>query len=238
MEDRFGACVAFTQREEGGYVADPRDPGNWSGGRVGYGQLIGSNMGVGAAALLAWMGTDSGLSAVLMRDLPVSTYEDIARKNYWIPLGCGRLPAGLDLMVFDFGWNRGVPTSLDLLRRCSDVMMDDADRIGTEKPGSQATLGSLLHRLPPADVALVQRRLRVHEDGVVGPATLAALTAQESLGPLIAILAIHAGQIASYRRLNNFKIYGAGWLARTERRRNEALSVLGEKVDAFEPRIG
>ena len=43
----------FVVREEGGYSSDSRDGGNWSSGRVGVGTLIGSNMGVGAPALIA-----------------------------------------------------------------------------------------------------------------------------------------------------------------------------------------
>jgi lysozyme family protein len=29
MADRFDACLAFTLREEGGYVDDPADPLHW-----------------------------------------------------------------------------------------------------------------------------------------------------------------------------------------------------------------
>lgn len=33
---------------EGGYTADRRDPGNWTGGKVGVGKLLGTNRGIAA----------------------------------------------------------------------------------------------------------------------------------------------------------------------------------------------
>lgn len=35
---------------EGGFTQDPRDPGNWTGGRIGHGQLRGTQHGISAAA--------------------------------------------------------------------------------------------------------------------------------------------------------------------------------------------
>ena len=118
METSFETCLAFTRGEEGGYVSDSRDSGNWTSGQVGQGTLVGSNMGVGAPALLEWMGPGATVTAEQMQYLPLSTYEAIARCKYWTPLGCEVMPAGLDMMAFDFGWNRGTGTSLTLFARC------------------------------------------------------------------------------------------------------------------------
>ncbi len=82
METCFTSCSAFTRAEEGGYVADRRDSGNWSSGHVGQGMLVGSNMGVGAPALLAWIGSGAQLTAEKMRTLSLSTSEAIAQHNY------------------------------------------------------------------------------------------------------------------------------------------------------------
>lgn len=119
----FVGCSAFTRVEEGGYVDDPRDTGNWTGGAVGLGVLIGSNMGVGAPALAAWLKTSS-LTIDTMRTLSFSVYSALARAQYWNPMACDDMPPGADLMLFDFGWNRGVGTSIRLLQRVLGVSQD------------------------------------------------------------------------------------------------------------------
>ena len=101
MEVCFESCLTFTRTEEGGYVDDARDSGNWSSGRVGQGRLIGSNMGVGAPALIAWMGPQAYVTAEQMKNLQPATYNAIASSRYWNPIGCGNVPAGFDLMLFE-----------------------------------------------------------------------------------------------------------------------------------------
>lgn len=45
----FGPIWKNTIRpHEGGYTADRRDPGNWTGGKVGVGKLLGTNRGIAA----------------------------------------------------------------------------------------------------------------------------------------------------------------------------------------------
>ena len=228
METSFAACLAFTQAEEGGYVTDRRDSGNWTGGRVGQGSLIGSNMGVGAPALTAWMGPGVQVTAEQMRKLPLTTARAIARNRYWTPLGCETISAGVDLMLFDFGWNRGIMTSLNVLIRCLGM-----DRQWTE-PLTPVTIDNALQQIP-ADVMLqqisadgvriLQRLLGIADDGIAGAETLKAFSEQPGLRAVAIILAISKAQIASYRVLANFPLYGAGWLARSARRQAAAISV-------------
>jgi len=236
LEASFVDCLNFTREEEGGYVDDPRDSGNWTSGRVGVGTLVGSNMGVGAPALLAWMGSAAEVTAQEMRTLPQSTYEAIARSNYWIPLGCGFLPAGVDLMVFDFGWNRGILTSLDILTSCvgvpgeATVPMDASIYDG----GMQSVSPSyLLQEISPQNIRTLQKLLGVTADGIAGPITTRAFQAREDLLVTALILALATAQVASYRDLGNFPIYGAGWLARTSRRSLAALAAAAVHPEVF-----
>ena len=48
--DNFARCLAFTLRSEGGFTDNRADPGNWTGGQVGAGELRGTNFGISAAA--------------------------------------------------------------------------------------------------------------------------------------------------------------------------------------------
>ena len=44
------AVLAETLAYEGGYSANPKDPGNWTGGKVGVGKLLGTKSGIAAAS--------------------------------------------------------------------------------------------------------------------------------------------------------------------------------------------
>ena len=235
METNFESCLAFTRGEEGGYVDDPRDSGNWTSGRVGQGRLIGSNMGVGAPALLDWMGAGATIRSEQMRQLPLSTYESIARCRYWIPIGCTSMPSGLDLIAFDFGWNRGPGTSLTLL---TDCLASVPGRGVLQAGGSLAAAINevptrvLLGRVSTGGVKLLQQRMGVASDGIIGVQTARAFEGRNDLRVMAVILAMSAAQIASYRRLGNFSIYGAGWLARTARRQAAALALIATQTTA------
>ncbi len=127
-------ATAFTRREEGPYTDDARDSGNWSTGITGHGRLIGSNMGVGAPALIAWLGPKVAVTAVTMRQLSITTYLAIATAKYWRPLSCDSLPEPVALMVFDFGWNCGISTSARILQEALGFMGDALD--GDIGPGT------------------------------------------------------------------------------------------------------
>ena len=234
METCFTSCSVFTRSEEGGYVADPRDSGNWTGGQVGDGDLVGSNMGVGAPALAAWMGPGARVTAEQMRKLALSTYEAIARCKYWLPLECGMLPSGVDLMVFDFGWNRGIATSLSLLVRClaaGQSQTDLAPTLAAVHALESVLPISVLPQICRSGVVILQGKLGIEEDGIAGPITTRQLIARPDLYVTALILALSSMQINSYRRLTNFPIYGAGWLARTARRQAIALSLAESSAD-------
>ena len=44
------AVLAETLAHEGGYSSNPKDPGNWTGGKVGAGKLLGTQKGIAAAS--------------------------------------------------------------------------------------------------------------------------------------------------------------------------------------------
>src|SRR6185437_7679529 len=49
-DDGFAAALATVLAHEGGYQAMPDDPGNWTGGKIGAGELKGTKFGLSAAA--------------------------------------------------------------------------------------------------------------------------------------------------------------------------------------------
>jgi lysozyme family protein len=120
MEDRFGICVAFTLRQEGGYVDDPADPGG------------ATNMGITLATYREWS-DDPHLGDLQVEDMTLKTASAIYRSLYWNPLRADALPPGVDLSVFDMGVNAGIGRSARLLQQALGFTGDQLDgSIGPE----------------------------------------------------------------------------------------------------------
>jgi len=114
MTDRFGVCLAFTLKAEGGYVDDPDDPGS------------ATNMGITLATLREWS-DDPDLGLAQVEDTTQRTARAIYRSLYWNPLRADALPAGVDLSVFDMGVNAGIWRSARLLQRALGFTGEEVD---------------------------------------------------------------------------------------------------------------
>jgi lysozyme family protein len=114
MPDRFGTCLAFTLKAEGGYVDDPADPGG------------ATNMGITLATYRRWS-DDAELGAVQVKDMTERIARAIYRSMYWNPLRADALPAGVDLSVFDMGVNAGIWRSARLLQRALGFTGEEID---------------------------------------------------------------------------------------------------------------
>lgn len=112
--DNFASCVAFVLQAEGGYSDNPADPGNWTGGIVGAGELRGTKCGVSAAA---YPGLD-------IRNLTQQQIEDIYRQDYFVPVQGEALALPLALVAFDAAVNAGVRRSIVWLQQSAGVAAD------------------------------------------------------------------------------------------------------------------
>ncbi len=106
----FQACLDFTLEAEGGYVDNPQDPGG------------ATNMGITQATYSAWLGRPVSVDEV--RALPKIIAGQIYKANYWDAINGNELPAGVDLMVFDFGVNAGTATSAKRLQGFLNITQD------------------------------------------------------------------------------------------------------------------
>jgi len=97
-------------RHEGGFVDHPRDPGG------------ATNFGITLATLAAHR--EEPVTAEEVERLTREEAAEIYRARFWTPMRCAELPAGLDLMVFDFGVNAGPGRSVRLLQRAAGVTAD------------------------------------------------------------------------------------------------------------------
>ncbi|NOD35289.1 MULTISPECIES: glycoside hydrolase family 108 protein [unclassified Ruegeria] len=109
-ENNFPRCVDIILSKEGGYVDDPDDPGG------------ATNMGITFDTLKSWR--KAPITKKDVKDLSVEEAKQIYRANYWNALSCDDLPAGVDLVAFDFGVNAGTSRSGKLLQRIVGVAQD------------------------------------------------------------------------------------------------------------------
>lgn len=96
-ESNFPACDKKRQKYEGGMSRDPNDPGNWTGGKVGVGNLLGTKYGIAA-------------NTYPNVDIPNLTQEKAAaifKRDYWDKVGGDFQPAGVDLCLYDTAVNSG-----------------------------------------------------------------------------------------------------------------------------------
>jgi lysozyme family protein len=106
-DDAFAAALAIVLVHEGGYQAMPDDPGNWTGGKIGAGELKGTKFGLSAATYPTL-------------DIAVLTETDAAaiyRRDWWDRFGLARLPGPLAAKLFDAAVNIGIESAVRALQR-------------------------------------------------------------------------------------------------------------------------
>lgn len=106
----FAACVVFVRKQEGGNTDTPGD----RGGRTGRGGITHTTYDAYRAR--------KGLPAQDVFKIADSEIAEIYAKEYWAPIYGDRLPAGQDLVLFDYAINSG-PAKANQAR----VMAGDAD---------------------------------------------------------------------------------------------------------------
>ena len=93
----FNAVMDEIFRHEGGLSLIRSDPGNWTSGKVGVGELRGTNYGIAAHA---HPNED-------IRNLTKKRAGEIYRKKYWTVIRGNDLPVGIDLVTMDPAVNSG-----------------------------------------------------------------------------------------------------------------------------------
>lgn len=139
MLSKFENCHSITGAWEGGWSDNKKD----RGGKTMW--------GITQATLSAWLGRPATDSEI--RNLSKATALDIYRTNYWDTVSGDSLPAGVNLMVYDWGVNSGPRRAAMALQAILGVKADGW--IGEQ------TLKELAQRSPSAVIeALYQRRVK------------------------------------------------------------------------------
>jgi lysozyme family protein len=108
MADNFEHCLAITLKWEGGYSNHPNDPG-------------GPTMrGIIQREYDTWR-LKHGKRKRPVRQIEEGELRSIYREEYWDAVGCGTLPAGMDLCAFDAAVNSGVERARRWLASAQDI---------------------------------------------------------------------------------------------------------------------
>lgn len=133
-------AFAYLVSVEKGLSLDPNDRGNWTGGRVGVGELRGTKYGVSAAAH-----PDLDIPA-----LTVDQAQQLFESEYWNTCRCDEMPYPLALCVVDDAYNHGPDLAIRTLQHTLGVPVDG-------KMGPQ-TLGKAQGAGPPLVLAFQAAR--------------------------------------------------------------------------------
>jgi len=99
---------------EGGWSDDPRDPGNWTGGRPNVGQLKGTKFGIAA----------NTYPDIDIKGLTLDAAKAIYRRDWWDKIHADEMPGAVAYQVWDFAVNAGMSRAVISLQRAVGVADD------------------------------------------------------------------------------------------------------------------
>lgn len=112
----FLIAHARSSRIEGGYQCMHDDNGNWTGGKVGVGDLVGTNWGISAPVLAAYLKRTPTVAD--MKNLKEEVAREIFRKNYWNQMKGDQINSqDIANGIYDMGINSGIETAIILQQR-------------------------------------------------------------------------------------------------------------------------
>lgn len=116
----------YIEAHEGGLSLDPKDNGNWTGGKSGVGNLVGSKYGVTAGALAVYRKVPvQGITRDSIEKLTLDEAVDIGVKLFYKDPKLDLLPLNrVTLSVVDKGWGSGPKQAIKLLQRMTGTTQD------------------------------------------------------------------------------------------------------------------
>lgn len=129
----FDTAFDITIGFEGNYQCLENDRGNWTGGKVGEGELRGTKYGISA---MAYPDVD-------IKNLTIEQAREIYKRDYWDRCKCAFMPDALSIALFDFAVNSGTKRAIRYLQMALSVTIDGV--IGNQ------TIGAC-NRIPTKDV--------------------------------------------------------------------------------------
>lgn len=110
----FDAAFDRLIGSEGGFTIDPKDPGNWTGGRVNVGELKGTKYGIAA----------NTYPDIDIKNLTLAQAKAIYYRDWWLKIGADQIDTAIVYQMWDFAVNAGMSTSRRALQRAARVADD------------------------------------------------------------------------------------------------------------------
>lgn len=114
MSAQFYKLIDRVLSHEGGYSNDPRDPGNWTGGKAKVGKLAGTKFGISAGAY-----PDLDIKG-LTRQRAIEIYK----RDFWDAVDGDRLHPHFSFQALDAAVNHGVSRSIRWMQQMANVKID------------------------------------------------------------------------------------------------------------------
>jgi lysozyme family protein len=99
---------------EAGFTDDPKDPGNWTGGRPNAGELKGTKYGIAA----------NTYPDVDIKNLTLDQAKAIYYRDWWLKTGADEIDPAITFQLWDFAVNAGMSTAKRALQRAASVADD------------------------------------------------------------------------------------------------------------------
>ena len=99
---------------EAGLSMDPRDPGNWTGGRPNVGELKGTKFGIAA----------NTYPDIDIQGLTLEAAKAIYYRDWWLKIGADQYDSAVAFQLWDFAVNAGMETAKRALQRAVKVADD------------------------------------------------------------------------------------------------------------------
>lgn len=99
---------------EGAFTKDPRDPGNWTGGRMNVGKLKGTKYGISAAAY----------PTLNIEALTLDDAREIYFNDWWLQFAADYLPPAMIFQMWQFAVNAGPGNARRALQHAAGVAED------------------------------------------------------------------------------------------------------------------
>ena len=112
FDDAFKVLIGH----EGNFTDNPKDPGNWTGGKVGAGVCKGTKYGIAANTY-----PDEDI-----RNLTQARAKELYKRDYWGKLKMDDIPDVVRFDLFDAAVNSGVGQAAKFLQRAAGVEDDGA----------------------------------------------------------------------------------------------------------------
>lgn len=129
MNTNFDTALIILFGEEGGLSMDPKDPGNWTGGKVNTGELKGTKFGISAKS---YPNLD-------IKNLTKDQAKAIYKPDFWDKIKGDQLPWPLALLMFDSAVNQGPGVAIKMLQMAFSVPQDGIMGVATLQKASKAS---------------------------------------------------------------------------------------------------